>query len=151
MNTAVKREPCPGCGRPRLECWELPCPQLMEFVRDIQSPVTFQLIRQWCLRGGFDLYQDRRGNRYVRPRFAVGDGAHYWFNGDSYPVTVIDVSRGESRVTVRKDRSVHGLFLIDPNGKEMLFTRRKDGSYRSARDGTWILDLGRRAERNRER
>ena len=153
MNPALKRDPCAGCGRSRLACWSDPCSELMELVRvSLHHPEASSQVRQWCAEGGFDLYRDHPRNwPLARPRFAVGDGANYAFNGDAYPVTVIEVSQGESRVVVQRDRAIRKtLFIIDPKGKTMVFTRRRDGVYRSSKCGTWTLDLGRRKEWNNE-
>ena len=150
---AVKRELCEGCARTRFECWRFPCPLLNDRLRDIRrNPEVLTRARQWAAEGGFDLYQDRLGNWPIaRPRFMVGDGAHYEFNGDAYPATVIDVSPGEANIIVRRDRVVRkGFFVIDPAGEVKTFTRRKDGAYRSKGDRTWTLDLGRESTWNRE-
>lgn len=94
--------------------------------------------------------QSPKAGRLRRP-FRVGDGAHYYFNGDSYPCTVRKVSRSAHQVTVTLDRThAPGLFSPRDGGKEQVFTRRKDGRYRSKGHGTWTLCHGRRHEMNRE-
>lgn len=173
VTVPLVRPPCPGCGRARLECWRMPCLELetlLEAAREGAEP-GFGVLRAWCLLGGFDLELKNDGNPpLARPTFRVGDGAHYSFNGDSYPVTVIAVSPNGARVTVQKDRTARGLtsvsvgkaritvqrepgralFIPDPKGRKMLFTRRKNGAYRSSGHGTWTLWPGREVEFNRE-
>lgn len=149
-SSAFKRADCLCCARPRLTCWHDPCPQLVGLARDIRDPKTVERVTQWCAEGGFELHRGDNGNLIARPWFYVGDGARYTFNGDAYPVTVVGVSKNGMRVTVRRDRSRYGLFIVDPNGKLMTFTRRQDGAYRSSKCGTWTLYLGRATERNRE-
>jgi hypothetical protein len=149
-NSAFKRDPCACCGRARLACWHDPCPYLVGLARDIRNPKTIERVSAWCAAGGFELHRDSQDNLIARPWFNVGDGAHYAFNGDAYPVTVVEVSKSGTRVTVRRDKTRYGLFIIDPHGKTMVFTRRQDGAYRSSKCATWTLDLGRASERNRE-
>lgn len=147
------REPCYCCKKSRLDCWLDPCAGLLAITRDIRDPRSYERLLRWCAEGGFELH--RTGNLdwpIARPWFYVGDGANYSFNGDAYPVTVIEVSPNGTRITVRRDRATKkdAIFAIDAKGKTMTFTRRKDGSYRSSKCGTWVLGLGRTSERNRE-
>lgn len=68
---------------------------------------------------------------------SVGDKVNYGFNGDYYTAEVIEVSASGHQVRVQeKDLGVS------------LFTRRSNGSYRSAGRGTWLLAPGERDERN---
>ncbi len=129
MTPALKRAPCANCGRSRLACWSDPCSELMELVRvSLHHPEASSQVRQWCAEGGFDLYRDHPPQLAARAsRFAVGDGAHYAFNGDAYPVTVIEVSQGESRVVVQHDRAIRKtLFHHRPQ-------RQDDGVHQAAR------------------
>jgi len=108
--------------------------------------------------------QSPKAGRLRRP-FRPGDGAHYYFNGDSYPVTVRRVSRTGHQVWVTHDvtkapnlfvplsaKEVARLFA-DPDGYEARrklrkFTRRKDGRYFNR--GTWVLGHGREHQWSRE-
>lgn len=152
LSRSINREPCHCCRRPRLTCWGDPCPYLLGLTKEIWDPKAYEKLCQWCAEGGFGLYRTDNLNWPVaRPWFVVGDGANYAFNGDAYPVTVVEVSPSGTRIVVRRDRTTkYGFFVVDPEGKKMMFTLRKDGAYRSSKCGTWVLDLGRAARRNRE-
>jgi hypothetical protein len=86
--------------------------------------------------------QSPSAHRLRRP-FRVGDGAHYSFNGDSYPCTVRKVTRSGHQIEVTHDRTrAPGIF--EPcDGRRYVFTRRRDGRYRSKGHGTWTLYHGR--------
>lgn len=80
--------------------------------------------------------QSPKAARLRRP-FRPGDGAHYSFNGDSYPCTVRKVSKSGHRVEVTHDRTrAPGIFEPREEGKRSVFTRRRDGRYRSKGHGT---------------
>jgi hypothetical protein len=75
----------------------------------------------------------------------VGDLASYGHGGDSYPYTVIAVSKSGHKVTLQRRRwrctkgnhhheaSKRVLTWEDPEGEVMVATRRKDGAYRVGR------------------
>ena len=83
----------------------------------------------------------RREQRDACP-FSPGDGATYGIGADSYPCTVREVSPSGHRVVVTLDdvraqipkRRVGAeptkVFIPREDGRRMVFTRRKDGSYR---------------------
>lgn len=70
-------------------------------------------------------------------QYRVGETVNYGFNGDYYTATVVEVSASGHQIRVQeKDLGMK------------LFTRRANGSYRSAGHGTWTLAHGERDERN---
>jgi WD40 repeat protein len=73
----------------------------------------------------------------VGMKFNKGDVVNYGFNGDYYTVTVVEVSESGHQVRVQS-----------ADGELRLFTRRRNGSYRSSGHGTWLLSKGAREERN---
>jgi hypothetical protein len=98
-------------------------------------------------------------------KFAVGDGVHWGFNGDTYPGTVVFVSEKGGYVLVSKDKYkiidneggfVEGLrecvfTQVERPFKECeRFTKGKDGVYRNApqRRGGWVLRHGRAYSQN---
>jgi hypothetical protein len=71
-------------------------------------------------------------------KFTVGEVVNYGFNGDYYTAKVIKVSVSGHQVLVQEGQA----------SRLMFFTRRANGSYRSAGHGTWLLSHGARDERN---
>lgn len=69
--------------------------------------------------------------------FVVGDVVHYSVNGDSYPGKVQLVNPSGSRVSVAGN-----------SGSYKVFSRRRNGSYRSVHDAVWILSHGYLNERD---
>jgi hypothetical protein len=61
---------------------------------------------------------------------------------DSYPVTVVHVSKGGGRVSFRRDRQRGGLFIPNAEAKLEHAYRCKDGRYRN--EGECLLSFGRR-------
>jgi len=72
----------------------------------------------------------------------VGDGATYSIGSDSYPMTIIEVSKSGYKVTAQHDSAemVEGSeytndavyrYERNPSGSTLVFTNRKDGQYRA--------------------
>lgn len=92
----------------------------------------------------------------------VGAPASYGYASDSYPATVIAVSKSGHRITLQSDRTevVSGSVLDgsakwictpDANGSTVEATRRRDGKYRivgCSNYGTVTFGRGRRAYRD---
>jgi len=89
---------------------------------------------------------------------AVGSAAT-WSNGrDSWPATVIAVSRTGHRVTIREDKAIvisgsehdgsaQYRYEPDPNGREIIFTRRSERggvAYRQEGSRWTAVSFGRR-------
>jgi hypothetical protein len=108
--------PCPSCGgRVCAEC---------ERVSDRHDPIACKI----RLDGG-------------RP--FVGAPASYGYGSDSYPATVIEVSKSGHRITLQHDRTevvagsgadgtARHICSPDPDGSTVVATRRADGRYRIA-------------------
>lgn len=61
------------------------------------------------------------------------------------------MSRSGHQIEVTIDTThAPGLFSLRDNAKRQLFTRRRDGRYRSKGHGTWTLCHGRLHEMSRE-